>query len=85
MAYLNYILHEELPTNKMEARRLTHRAKSFVIIDGELYKQSHTRVLQRCIPIEQAKKLLRDIHDGVYDRHAMPRTLVGKMFRQGFY
>ncbi|XP_066310780.1 uncharacterized protein [Miscanthus floridulus] len=36
--YLDYLLHEALLTDKMEARRLTHRAKSFAVIDGELYR-----------------------------------------------
>ena len=43
------------------------------------------RILQRCIPIEQEKRLLSDIHGGVYDHHAMPRTLVRNVFQQGFY
>ena len=71
--------------DKIEARRLTHRAKSFVLVEGELYKRSHTGILQRCIPIEQWKRLLSDIHGGVYSHHAAPRTLVGNAFRQGFY
>ena len=45
MPYLNYLLHEVLPTDKMEARRLARRTKSFVIIEGECYKRSHTRIL----------------------------------------
>jgi len=44
--YLDYLLREALPTDKMEARRLAHRAKSFVLIEGELYKRSHIRILQ---------------------------------------
>jgi len=32
MPYLNYLLYEALPTDKMEARRLARRAKSFVVI-----------------------------------------------------
>ena len=71
--------------DKMEAQRLARRAKSFTIIDGELYRRSHTRVLQRCIPIEQGKRLLSDIHGGVYGHHAAPRTLVRNAFHQGFY
>ena len=50
--YLNYLLREVLSMDKMEAQWLTHRAKSFVVIEEELYKRSHTRILQRCIPIE---------------------------------
>ena len=78
--YLDYLLREALPTNKMEARWLARRAKSFVLVEGELYKRSHTGVLQCCIPIEQGKRLLSDIHSGVCGHHAVPGTLVGNAF-----
>ena len=38
MLYLNYLLRDTLPTDKMEARRLARRAKSFVLVEGKLYK-----------------------------------------------
>ena len=71
--------------DKMEARWLARCAKSFVLVEDELYKQSHTGILQHCIPIEQGKRLLSDIHSGVCGHHATSRTLVGNAFRQGFY
>jgi hypothetical protein len=83
--YLDYLLRDMLPTDKMEARWLVRHSMSFVIIEGELYKRSHTKILQRCIPIEQGKLLLKDIHGGVCGHHAAPRTLVRDVFRQGFY
>ena len=36
--YLDYLLRDTLPTDKTEARRLAHRAKSFILVEGELYK-----------------------------------------------
>ena len=36
--YLDYLLREALPTDKTEARRLMRCAKSFVVIEGELYR-----------------------------------------------
>ncbi|XP_066392591.1 uncharacterized protein [Miscanthus floridulus] len=78
--YHDYLLHEVLLTDKAEARWLTRHVKSFVLIEGELYKRSHTGILQRCIPIEQGKRLLSDIHGGVYDHHVVPRTLVENAF-----
>jgi hypothetical protein len=60
-------------------------AKSFTIIDGELYKRAASDILQRCIPIPQGRELIRDIHAGVYGHHVAPRTLMGNTFRQGFY
>ena len=43
--YLDYLLHDTLPTDKTEARWLARRAKSFVLVEGELYKWSHTEIL----------------------------------------
>ena len=37
-SYLDYLLREALPMDKMEAQRLTHHAKSFVVIEGKLYR-----------------------------------------------
>ena len=79
--YLDYLPCDTLPTDKTEARRLVRRAKSFVLVEGELYKRSHTWILQLCILVEQGKLLLSDIHDGVYGHHAAPRTLVENAFQ----
>ncbi|XP_066392128.1 uncharacterized protein [Miscanthus floridulus] len=45
MPYLEYLLHNTLPTDRTEARRLARRAKSFVLVEGKLYRQSH-----QCVP-----------------------------------
>ena len=45
MPYLDYRFHEALRTDKTEAQWLAHHAKSFVLIEGELYRQSHTGIL----------------------------------------
>ena len=36
--YLDYLLRETLPIDKTEAQWLARRAKSFVFIEGELYR-----------------------------------------------
>jgi hypothetical protein len=78
--YLNYLIHGALPANRTEALRLMRRAKSFILVDRELYKQSPTEILQRCIPTGQGRELLQDIHRGVCGHHASPRTLVENTF-----
>ena len=83
--YLDWMIRGILPSDRAQARRLARRAKSFVLIDDELYKRSPSGVLQRCIPIPEGKELIRDIHTGICGHHAAPRTLVGNAFRQGFY
>ena len=80
MLYLDYLLHDTLSMDRTESRRLARRAKSFILMESELYKRSRTGILQRCIPIEQGKHLLSDIHSGVYGLHVVPRTLVRNTF-----
>ncbi|XP_039851356.1 uncharacterized protein LOC120709767 [Panicum virgatum] len=83
--YLDWINRGVLPSDRAETRRIARRAKSFTVIDRELYKRSPSGVLRRCIPIPEGRELLRDIHARVCGHHAAPRTLVGNAFRQGFY
>jgi ribonuclease HI/transposase InsO family protein len=83
--YIAWMDRGELPSNRSEARRITGMAKSFTLVEGELYKRAASGVLQWCMPILQGRKLLRDIHASVCGHHAAPRTLVGNAFRQGFY
>jgi hypothetical protein len=42
-------------------------------------------VLLRCVTLEEGTKLLLDIHGGIYGHHMVPRSLMGKAFRHGFY
>ena len=56
--YLDWINRGVLPSDRAEARRVARRAKSFVVIDRELYKRSPSGVLQRCIPIPEGRELL---------------------------
>ena len=83
--YLDWINRGVLPSDRAQARCIARRAKSFVVIDRELYKRSPSDVLQRCIPIPEGKELIRDIHTGICSHHAAPRTLVGNAFRHVFY
>jgi hypothetical protein len=49
ISYLDYLVRGVLLTNKTEAQRLARHAKSFVLLDRELYKRSPIGILQRCI------------------------------------
>jgi hypothetical protein len=77
---LAYLLHEVLPEEHNAARRIAHRAKTFTMINGELYKHSpsETGILMKCINIAQGKEFLLEIHAGICGHHTAPRSLVGK-------
>jgi hypothetical protein len=83
--YIAWMARGELPADRAAARRIARMAKSFALVDGELYKRAASGILQRWVPIPEGRELLRDIHAGICGHHAAPRTLVGNAFRQGFY
>ena len=39
----------------------------------------------KCIPTDQGKQLLLEVHARIYGHHATLRSLVKKAFREGFY
>jgi hypothetical protein len=42
-------------------------------------------VLMKCVPQEEGKDILEEIHKGVCDNHTSSHTLVSKAFRRAFY
>jgi ribonuclease HI len=51
--YIAWMDRGELPSDRSEARRIARMAKSFTLVDGELYKRAASGILQRCVPIPQ--------------------------------
>ena len=47
--FLAYLNRQELPEDQNEACCIVRRSKAYKVHEGELYKKSATRVLQRCI------------------------------------
>jgi hypothetical protein len=74
-----------IPDGETETQRLAHKAKGYLIHDDELDRHSTSGILQRCIPLEEGKALLHDIHEGICEHHASSRSMLGKAFQQGFY
>jgi hypothetical protein len=44
--YIAWMDRGELPADRPEARRLARIAKSFALVDGELYKRAASGILQ---------------------------------------
>jgi hypothetical protein len=71
---------------RAEAARIVRGSKGYVLVNDKLYNYgSATGILMKCIPIEEGKKILQEIHDGACGNHATSRTLVVKAFRSGYY
>jgi ribonuclease HI len=84
--FIDYILEQKVPSDKSSVEQLIRRAKSYVLVGDKLYRRGATSgVLMKCVPREEGKDILEEIHKGVCDNHASSRTLVSKAFRRAFY
>ncbi|XP_066360863.1 uncharacterized protein [Miscanthus floridulus] len=82
---LAYLLKEVLPLKRTKVQWIAQRTKTFIALSDELYKQSPSGVLTKCIPTNQGKRLLLKAHAKICGHHMAPRSLVEKGFCQGFY
>jgi hypothetical protein len=67
--------------DKNLADQLIRRAKSYVLVREKLYRRGATSgVLMKCVPREEGKDILEEIHKGICGNHASSRTLASKVF-----
>ena len=88
--FINYIREQVLPPGikkeDAEATRIMRRSKHYILIDDKLYKRgAGSGVLMKCVTTEERKDILQEAHEGTCINHAASLTLVGKVFRSGFY
>jgi hypothetical protein len=68
------------------AEQLIRRAKSYVLVGEKVYMQgASSRVPMKCVPKQESKDILEEIHKCVCGNHASSRTHVSKAFRRAFY
>jgi hypothetical protein len=79
-----YLLTGTLPSDRMEAIKLTKRASGYCLIDGVLYRRSTSSPLLKCLSSEEGTYVLREMHEGVYV-HTRFRALTAQTIRAGFY
>jgi len=67
-------------------KRTIRRLASDYVLDGEiLYKRRKDQVLLRCVDAVEAKKILEEVHEGVYETHANGFTMAKQIMRFGYY
>jgi hypothetical protein len=84
--FIDYLREQKVPLDKNLAEKLICRAKSYVLVGDKLYRRgTSSGVLMKCVPREEGKRILEEIHKGVYGNHTSSCTLVSKTFRRSFY
>ena len=88
--FIDYMKDQVLPLgikkDDAEAVRIMRRSKNYVLVDNKLCKRGEgSGILMKCVTAEEGKEILHEAHEGTCGNHAASRTLVGKVFRSGFY
>ena len=78
---LSYIRDSQLPMDPSKAKKVKVKAAKFTVVNGELYKRGFSLPYLKCLNLEEAMYVLREIHGGVCGNHSGPRSLVGKAIR----
>jgi hypothetical protein len=69
--FIDYIREQKVPSDKNLAKQLIRHAKSYVLVGDKLYRRgASSGVLMKCVPLEEGKGILEEIHKGVCGNHA---------------
>lgn len=60
---VHYLLFDELPEDKLEARKIKFRAARYVLHDGLLYHRGNSAPLLRYVTEAKAVEILKEIHE----------------------
>ncbi|KAL2243384.1 UNVERIFIED_CONTAM: hypothetical protein Sindi_0456400 [Sesamum indicum] len=80
-----YLQDGTLPGNATQARKLKFRVTRFTLIGSQLYKRSIEGPLLKCLDDDQAKYVMREVHEGSCGNHSGARSLAQKLTRQGYF
>ncbi|XP_058075834.1 uncharacterized protein LOC131224332 [Magnolia sinica] len=82
---IGYLQQNKLPDDKLEAWRIRNRAARYTMIGDVLYKRGFSLSYLRCLRLDEAKYVLREIYERVYGNHLSWRALAHKVNREGYY
>ena len=68
-----------------EKCHLIHSASRYVLVADDLYRRGLDGTLLRCLEIDESKRALAEVHEGVCGSHSSGLTLARKLIQAGYY
>ncbi|XP_076920380.1 uncharacterized protein LOC143581493 [Bidens hawaiensis] len=82
---MKYLQEGIVLDDKEEARKLNFRALQYEVIEGTLYRKSYVGPSLKCIDLEEAEYVIKEIHEGICRMHMGAKMVVARAMRVGFY
>ncbi|RDX92394.1 hypothetical protein CR513_25481, partial [Mucuna pruriens] len=80
-----YLRDEIKPEDPTKAKKLIKEAARYIIIGGKLYRRGFSFLLLRCIEGEEARYMIRKVHEGLSGSHIGGWALASKIAKVGYY
>ena len=72
------------PRKKKATTRIKARATRYALINGVLCHQSFSGPYQRCVPSDETKSIIEQVHGGICSTHIDGRSLCHRIMTKGF-
>ena len=82
---ISYLKDGSLLEGKDVARRLRVRLARYVLLNDVLYKRGFSQPYLKCLSLDEANYMLREVHEGACRNHSGARSLIHKVVRAGCY
>lgn len=82
---VDYLQHDILPGNHIEARKIRIKASQYTMVEGMLYMKWFMTPWLGCVDETNGKKALQETHVGPTGAHERARALTRKILKMGIY
>ena len=82
---VSYLKEGMLLEGRDKARKLRIKSAKYFLMDEVLYKRGFSQSYLRCLALDEANYVLREVHEGACGNHLRARSLVHKVVRVGYY
>jgi len=82
---VSYLKNEMFLEDHNASRRLKVQSSCFILIRDVLYKRGFSRPYLRCLVLNEANYVMKEVHEGVCGNHLGARSLVHKLIQAEYY
>jgi len=61
------------------------KAARYTMVGNDLYKRGYGQPLLKCVTVEQAQYIIKELHEGICGYHSSARTMATRILRAGYF
>ena len=65
--------------------KLNQKVSKYILVDDELFKRSQEGLLLKCVDDDEAKRIMHEVHEGIYGAHKSGSKIIWLIHKYGYY